>query len=146
VNVPELLQARGRLGRGLLADTEAAPELGDSRTIRADGLEREAVDRSRIRVAVGGQFGVQRIDHSAKRPRHAFDSEQLWSVQAGRVVVDVGSESCQLERGDTVSLAAGVERHIHAATDAQILVCGHGRAIASVPGEPTPRGTPAWIA
>lgn len=82
----------------------------------------------------------------ASGPRHAFDSEQLWTVRAGRVVVDVGCESCQLERGDTVLLPAGVERQIHAATAARILVCGHGRAVVSVPGDPAPRGTPAWIA
>jgi len=82
----------------------------------------------------------------ASGPRHAFDSEQLWTVQAGRVVVEAGGESCRLEQGDTVLLAAGVERQIHAATDVRILVCGHGRAIVSVPGDPAPRGTPPWIA
>jgi quercetin dioxygenase-like cupin family protein len=99
-------------------------------------------------LGASGGLSLWQVEMSAGQsgPRHAFDSEQMWSVQAGRVVVDVGSESCQLERGDTVSLPAGVERQIHAATDARILVCGHGRAIASVPGGRAPQGTPAWIA
>lgn len=79
-------------------------------------------------------------------PRHVFDSEQLWTVREGRIVVEVGGHSCTLEQGDTLVLAAGVERQIHATTDALILVCGHGHAIASVPGETSSRGTPPWIA
>lgn len=96
----------------------------------------------------GGGLSMWQVEMFAgsSGPRHSFDSEQLWSVQAGRVVVDVGSERCQLEPGDTVSLPAGVERQIHAATDTRILVCGYGGAIVRVPGEPAPRGTPAWIA
>jgi hypothetical protein len=30
-------------------------------------------------------------------------------------------------------------------TAAEFIACGHGDAIASVVGEDTPRGTPAWI-
>jgi quercetin dioxygenase-like cupin family protein len=92
-------------------------------------------------------LSLWRVEMSAgaSGPRHQFDSEQLWTVQVGRIVVDVAGESCQLQEGDTVVLVAGAERQIHAVTDARILVCGHGSAIASVPGEPTPRGTPPWI-
>lgn len=79
-------------------------------------------------------------------PRDLFDSEQLWTVETGRIVVDVADESCELGPGDTVALAAGVERQIHAVSDALILVCGHGNAVARVPGEAASRGTPAWIA
>lgn len=82
----------------------------------------------------------------ASGPRHVFDSEQVWTVREGRISVDVVGESCTLEQGDTFVLAAGVERQIHATTDALILVCGHGHAIASVPGETSSRGTPPWIA
>ena len=79
-------------------------------------------------------------------PRHVFDSEQLWTVREGLIVVDVVDESCTLQQGDTLVLAAGAERQIHATTDALILVCGHGHAVASVPGETSSRGTPSWIA
>jgi quercetin dioxygenase-like cupin family protein len=82
----------------------------------------------------------------ASGPRHVFDSEQLWTVQTGRIVVDVELDSSPLESGDTVVLEAGAERQIHATSDAVILVCGHGGAIASVPGEQNSRGTPPWIA
>ena len=82
----------------------------------------------------------------ASGPRHVIDSEQLWTVREGRIVVDVAGESCTLEQGDTLVLAAAAERQIHATTDALILVCGHGHAIASVPGETSSRGTPPWIA
>jgi quercetin dioxygenase-like cupin family protein len=82
----------------------------------------------------------------ASGPRHVFDSEQLWTVREGRIVVEVAGESCQLGQGDTVVLAAGAERQIHAVTDALILVCGYGHTTVSVPGEPSSRGTPPWIA
>lgn len=82
----------------------------------------------------------------ASGPRHVFDSEQLWTVRVGQITVDVSGESCTLGRGDTVVLPAGAERQIHATTDALILVCGHGDAIARVPGETGSRGTPPWIA
>jgi quercetin dioxygenase-like cupin family protein len=82
----------------------------------------------------------------ASGPRHVFDSEQVWTVREGRIVVDGVDGSCTLEQGDTLVLAAGAERQIHATTDALILVCGHGHAIASVPDETSSRGTPPWIA
>lgn len=82
----------------------------------------------------------------ASGPRHVFDSEQLWTVREGRIVVDVAGETCTLEEGDTLLLAAAAERQIHATTDALILVCGHGDATVSVPGETSSRGTPPWIA
>ena len=105
--------------------TLASPTLGDS-----DGLSLWQVEMSA----------------GASGPRHAFDSEQIWTVQAGRIVVDLAGTRCRLEQGDTIVLAAGVERQIHADSDARMLVCGHGKASVSVPGEPAPRGTPAWIA
>ena len=99
---------------------------------------------------LGGSDGLSlwRVEMSAgaSGPRHVFDSEQLWTVQEGRIVVDLAGENCQLEQGDTIVLPAGAARQIHAATDTRILVCGHSPAIVSVPGEPTPRDTPAWIA
>jgi hypothetical protein len=42
--------------------------------------------------------------------------------------------------------AAGAERQVSAQTAVRMLVCGYGDAIVQVPGEPAPRGTPAWIA
>jgi hypothetical protein len=43
-------------------------------------------------------------------------------------------------------LPAGAERQVTATTAARLIVCGHGDAVAAVPGEDAARGTPAWIA
>src|SRR5437764_13298607 len=50
----------------------------------------------------------------AQGPRHAFDSEQLWTVLQGEISVAVDDQACDLAGGDTVVLAAGVERQISA--------------------------------
>jgi quercetin dioxygenase-like cupin family protein len=79
-------------------------------------------------------------------PRHAFDSEQIWTVLEGEVSVHIAGNTEVLGRGDTVVIPPELERQIVARTEARLLVCGHANAIARVPGEPAPRGTPAWIA
>jgi quercetin dioxygenase-like cupin family protein len=82
----------------------------------------------------------------AHGPRHAFDSEQLWTVLEGEISVAVDDHARDLAAGDTVVLPAGVDRQISARTPARLLVCGRGDAIARVPGEDASRGTPPWIA
>jgi quercetin dioxygenase-like cupin family protein len=82
----------------------------------------------------------------ARGPHHVFDSEQAWTVIEGELAVSVASEVAKLGPGDTIVLPAGALRQIEASSDARVLVCGHGDAIVQVPGEPAPRGTPAWIA
>lgn len=82
----------------------------------------------------------------AQGPRHLFDSEQVWTVLDGTISVEAGDGACELGAGDTIVLAGGAERQISAHTAVRLLVCGHGDAIARVPGEDTPRGTPPWIA
>lgn len=82
----------------------------------------------------------------ARGPRHVFDSEQLWTVLDGELSVVVDGKTDELTRGDTLVLAAGVERQISAITAVRLLVCGHGDGVVRVPGEDTPRGTPPWIA
>lgn len=82
----------------------------------------------------------------ASGPLHVFDSEQVWTVLDGELSVAIAGQREHVERGDTVVIPANVERQIFAVTDVRLLVCGHGTAIARVPGEPEPRGTPAWIA
>jgi quercetin dioxygenase-like cupin family protein len=83
---------------------------------------------------------------NATGPLHAFDSEQLWTVVEGTVSITVGHETTALAAGDTLVLPAGVPRQITATSAARLLACGHSDAIAHVPGEDAPRGTPAWIA
>jgi quercetin dioxygenase-like cupin family protein len=82
----------------------------------------------------------------AQGPPHVFDSEQLWTVVEGEVSVAVDGQTAALAAGDTIVLPAGVERRISATTAVRLLVCGRGDAVARVPGEEAPRGTPAWIA
>jgi quercetin dioxygenase-like cupin family protein len=79
-------------------------------------------------------------------PLHVFDSEQIWTVLDGELSVTIAGETETLGSGDTVVMPAGIERQVAARSDVRLLICGHGSAIARVPGEPEPRGTPAWIA
>ena len=76
---------------------------------------------------------------------HVFDSEQIWTVLEGEVSVHIGGETEVLGRGDTVVIRQDSIDSL-SRTDVRLLFCGHGNAIARVPGEPAPRGTPAWIA
>lgn len=83
---------------------------------------------------------------SASGPLHVFDSEQIWTVLDGELSVVVDGQTEILGPGDTVVMPEGLERQVTARTDVHLLVCGHGGAIARVPGESESRGTPAWIA
>lgn len=83
---------------------------------------------------------------SASGPLHVFDSEQIWTVLDGELSVVIDGQTEILGPGDTVVMPEGLERQVKARTDVHLLVCGHGDAIARVPGESEPRGTPAWIA
>jgi quercetin dioxygenase-like cupin family protein len=82
----------------------------------------------------------------ASGPLHVFDSEQIWTVLDGELSVTIAGKSEILGRGDTIVIPEDLERQVSARTDVRLLVCGHGSASARVPGEPAPRGTPAWIA
>jgi quercetin dioxygenase-like cupin family protein len=86
------------------------------------------------------------MTEGASGPLHVFDSEQIWTVLEGELSVDIAGQAEILRRGDTVVIPEGLERRIAARTDARLLVCGYGSAVARVPGEPEPRGTPGWIA
>jgi quercetin dioxygenase-like cupin family protein len=81
----------------------------------------------------------------ASGPLHLFDSEQIWTVLDGELSVAIGGQREDIRSGDTVVIPADLERQISARTDVRLLVCGHASAVARVPGEPGPRGTPAWI-
>ena len=82
----------------------------------------------------------------ARGPEHVFDTEQAWTITQGQLTIELDGEQATLNPGDTIILPGGVTRQISADSDALALVCGHGTGIARVPGEPTPRGTPPWIA
>ena len=86
------------------------------------------------------------MTQGASGPLHVFDSEQIWTVLEGEVSVRIAGDTESLGRGDSVVIPPELERQIEANTNARLIVCGHANAIARVPGEPAPRGTPAWIA
>lgn len=86
------------------------------------------------------------IHQGQRRPRHIVDSEEIWHVLHGEVVITVGHESFELTDGDTLVIPENVARHIDATADAIMLVCGFGDALVTVPDEPTTPGTPPWTA
>lgn len=94
-----------------------------------------------------GQLSMWRVHMRAGQqgPRHVFDSEQVWYVLDGEIEVAVDDSSSHLGPGDSIVLAASKERQITALVDVDIVVCGRGDAVASVPGETESRGTPAWV-
>jgi quercetin dioxygenase-like cupin family protein len=86
------------------------------------------------------------MTEGASGPLHVFDSEQIWTVLDGELSMVIAGQAEILGRGDTAVIPDGLERQVAARSDVRLLVCGHGSAVARVPGEPDPRGTPAWIA
>ena len=93
------------------------------------------------------QLSLWRVEMRAgqRGPRHVFDSEQVWHVLAGELDVTIGDETARLSAGDAAVLPAKTQRQVSAVTATQIIVCGRGGAVASVPGEDGSRGTPPWI-
>lgn len=82
----------------------------------------------------------------AAGPLHVIDSEQIRTVLDGELTVAITGESHGISAGDTVVIPADQERQVAAGTDVRLLVCGHASAVARIPGEAEPRGTPPWIA
>jgi quercetin dioxygenase-like cupin family protein len=78
-------------------------------------------------------------------PVHVFDTEQVWTVLAGEITVELEGVEHELAEGDTLVVRGGATRRISSRAGARMLVCGRGDAIVSVPGEATDRGTPPWI-
>lgn len=99
---------------------------------------------------LGGTAGLSMwevaMTAGASGPLHVFDSEQIWTVLEGELTVIIDDETAALTGGDTVVIPQDLKRQVFACTDVRLQVCGHGNAIARVPGEPAPRGTPPWIA
>jgi len=93
------------------------------------------------------QLSVWRVEMrpGQRGPRHVIDSEQVWHVLAGELDVTIGGQTARLTAGDAAVLPAKTERQISAVTATQVIACGRGSAVAFVPGEDAPRGTPPWI-
>jgi quercetin dioxygenase-like cupin family protein len=119
---------------------------GDSRRTQTPNATMTTLASPTLGPTSGLSMWRVEMTAGAQGPRHAFDSEQLWTVLEGQVSVAVDDQTVDLAAGDTIVLAAGRERQISAATAVRLLVCGRGDAVALVPGEDAPRGTPPWIA
>jgi quercetin dioxygenase-like cupin family protein len=78
----------------------------------------------------GAQYAVWRVDMvaGAAGPRHAFDTDQVWTVLGGAARIELGDETVTVAAGDTVIMPADAHRQVFA--DAN-----HGfAAIACAPG------------
>jgi quercetin dioxygenase-like cupin family protein len=93
------------------------------------------------------RLSLWRVEMPAGRsgPLHRFDSEQLWTVLSGRISVGSNGTATDVGPGDTIVMPADLDRQVTAVEDATVIVCGFSDAVASVPGEAAPRGTPEWI-
>lgn len=86
------------------------------------------------------------MEAGATGPLHVFDREQLWTVLDGELTIVVDGTPTDLGAGDTIVIPVGVERQVTASSAARLIVCCAGDAVAGIPGEEAPRGTPPWIA
>lgn len=78
----------------------------------------------------GSQYAVWRVDMAAgaSGPRHAFDTDQVWTVLGGAARIELGDEMLAVAVGDTVIMPADAQRQVFADAD-------HGfAAIACAPG------------
>jgi quercetin dioxygenase-like cupin family protein len=122
-------------------------------TVRADDRRRTETPNARMATLASPTLGATaglsmwqvEMTAGARGPEHTFDSEQVWTVLEGALVLVASGQNTTLRAGDTVVLPAGAQRQLAATTGVRALVCGHGDAIVRVPGEDAPRGTPPWI-
>lgn len=79
-------------------------------------------------------------------PLHAFDVDQIWTVEDGAATVRASGVEYLVEAGDTLVMPAGQLREIHADTGADFtaLVAAPAGARASL-ADGTDRGVPPWI-
>lgn len=94
----------------------------------------------------GSAIALWRVEMApgAAGPHHTFDVEQVWTVLAGAVTVELDGDPVVVGSGDTVVIPAGVRRRVLADDEGVItVVAAPAGARASVPGgEPV---VPAWI-
>ncbi|HLS78200.1 MAG TPA: cupin domain-containing protein [Nocardia sp.] len=79
-------------------------------------------------------------------PLHEFDVEQIWTLLAGSLEVDLGDETHALAEGDTVVLPAGVRRQFRGGPQGyRAIVTAAAGARARTP-QSDAAIVPAWIA
>jgi quercetin dioxygenase-like cupin family protein len=85
------------------------------------------------------------MDAGQQGPWHTFDTEQVWTIESGTVVLASVDGDIIMNPGDTAVIPAGAERRITATSDVRLIVCGPAGGVVQARGEDSPRGTPAWI-
>lgn len=79
-------------------------------------------------------------------PEHLFEVEQIWTIQRGAALVDLGERTFRLTVGDTAIVPAGRLRRFHGAADSGFLALVVARAGRVLMPDGADRGVPAWIA
>ncbi|MFD0687577.1 cupin domain-containing protein [Actinomadura fibrosa] len=108
----------------------------------------------------GGTDGVAvwRVDWTPGRtgPRHAFDTEQVWTLLEGSATIDLDGRTLEAGPGDTVVLPADAPRQMTSAGGFTAVVAAHAGCLAYDPDavvdpdkcdlapQGTERITPPW--
>ncbi len=108
----------------------------------------------------GCRYAVWRVTMAAgaSGPRHAFDTDQVWTVMGGAARIELGGEMLAVAVGDTVIMPADAQRQVFADVDHGFvaIACapGNTRVYRQDPAAATPTGAtddgekilPNWIA
>ncbi|WP_040733604.1 cupin domain-containing protein [Nocardia tenerifensis] len=96
----------------------------------------------------GTALALWRVDVPADRtgPVHFIDTEQIWTVTAGSLTVDLDGTKLTAAEGDTVILPADLPRQVSAGAEGfTAIVTAQASAKAGVPGGDS-MVVPPWIA
>ncbi|MFI6048303.1 cupin domain-containing protein [Nocardia sp. NPDC051321] len=96
----------------------------------------------------GSSLALWRVEVPADKsgPVHFIDTEQIWTIVAGRATIDLDGVKHTAAEGDTVILPADVLRQVSAGDEGfTAIVTAQASAKAGVPGSDT-MVVPPWIA
>ncbi len=93
----------------------------------------------------GAEHSLWRVSMRAGQagPRHRTDREQVITVLSGRARVEVEAEQVSLGPGDTLVIAAGAERRVHAPEPLEMLSSARPDVRALMP-DGSDRGVLPW--
>ncbi|MFI7003235.1 cupin domain-containing protein [Nocardia sp. NPDC050175] len=95
----------------------------------------------------GSSLALWRVEVPADTsgPVHFIDTEQIWTIVAGRATIDLDGVKLTAAEGDTVILPADVLRQVSTGEGFTAIVTAQASAKAGVPGNDT-MVVPPWIA
>lgn len=96
----------------------------------------------------GSSLALWRVEVPADKagPVHFIDTEQIWTIVAGRANIDLDGTKLTAAEGDTVILPANVSRQVSTGDEGfTAIVTAPAGAKAGVPGSDT-LVVPPWIA